>query len=353
MNKSRLIFWVLIAWPLPALIAGALGWAGIWGSGSALTDYLMPIPVAGGALHVPSFVVAGAAMLLLPDLSPAGASRLRALLIGAAIAGVLFLLNLQGLLTALKYDTAMPGRLWDENPLGLFLLCDALMALLFTAATPQRPWLRLELLTLVLVVLPLLLPVSMSMPRPRSANEQAFTAGMSQHGDQRGDEWLMVYTTLDVNAADFHARAEAWAAQPAAMAHPQFHISAEDLALVFTRKPEAARRHDRTQAAATLCLYEDGTPPRWLPGAGDCFSGHENFSERLAIAASARPQDEPADLRHYLAARELCATDRFARVEAGRGLQMTSAFTCEGLPRRRQELRLKFPDEPRLRDAAS
>lgn len=353
MSKSRLILWVLVAWPLPALIAAALGWEGIWGSGSALKDYLIPIPVAGGALHVPSFVVAGVAMLLLPNLSPAGASRLRALLIGAAIAGVLFLLNLQGILTALKSGAAFSGRLWDENPLGLFFVCDALMALLFTAGAPQRPWLRLEVLSLVLVLLPSLLPVGMSMPRTRTADELAFTAGISQHGDKRGDEWLMVYTTLDVNTPEFRSRAEAWAARPAGVAHPQFHVSAEDLALVFTRKAEAAQRFDRTQAEVTLCLYEDGAPPHWLPGAGDCFSGHDSFSERLGKAASARPQDEPAELRRYFAARELCAKDKFASVPSGQGLQVTSAFVCEGLSRDREQLRLKFPDEPRLGDGAS
>lgn len=352
MTKSRLILWILVAWPLPALIGGALGWGGIWGSGSALMDYLIPLPVAGGALHVPSFVVAGVAMLLLPNLSPAGASRLRALLIGAAIAGVLFLLNLQGILTALKNGAALSGRLWDENPLGLFFVCDALMALLFTAGAPQRPWLRLEVLSLVLVLLPSMLPVSMSMPRTRTADELEFTSGMSQHGEQRGDEWLMVYTPLDVNAPDFRSRAEAWVAKPSSMAHPRFHVSVEDLAVLFTRKAEAAQRYDREQAAVTLCLYEDDSPPHWLPGAGDCFSGHDSFSERLGKAARARPQDEPAELRRYFAARELCAKEKFASVAAGQGLQVTSAFVCEGLPREREQLLLKFPDEALLREPA-
>src|SRR5262245_4267905 len=41
----RFFLWLLLAWPTPALIAGALGWKGVWGSGSALADYLIPIPV--------------------------------------------------------------------------------------------------------------------------------------------------------------------------------------------------------------------------------------------------------------------------------------------------------------------
>lgn len=350
MRKTRLLLWILIAWPLPALIAGALGWTGVWGSGSAVADYLIPVPVAGGVLHVPSFVVAGVIMLLFPDFSPAAAARMRALLIGAVLAGGLWLLNLHDLWLAQQTGEKFSGRLWQENPLGLFLLSDAALALLFTAGAEQRPRLRLDILSLVLLLLPSALPLSMA--KPRASADPPFKAGMSQHGEMRGDESLMVFTRLDANAADFRMQAEAWADQPAAMAHPRFHVSAEDMAVMFTRNREAARRINRDQVVATLCLYEDGAPPRWLQGAGDCFSGHQGFSERLARAAGARPQDEPAELRAYLAARELCAQEKFASGEAGRGLQLTSAFICEGLSRRRGELLQKFPDAPQLQEPA-
>ena len=48
---------LIAAWLTPALIAGVLGWTGIWGTGSALVEFLIPVPVAGGVLHVPSFAV--------------------------------------------------------------------------------------------------------------------------------------------------------------------------------------------------------------------------------------------------------------------------------------------------------
>lgn len=41
---------LVIAWFTPAVIAGALGWRGIWGGTSAFADYLIPIPVSGGCL---------------------------------------------------------------------------------------------------------------------------------------------------------------------------------------------------------------------------------------------------------------------------------------------------------------
>lgn len=350
MKRSRLLLWVLMAWPLPALIAAALGWQGVWGSGSALTDYLIPMPVAGGALHVPSFVFCGVLMLLLPDSSAIGAARLRALLLGVLLAGLLWLLNLQDLLLAVKNGESFPRRLFEDNPLGLFLLCDALLALVFTAATPQRPWLRLDLLSLLLLLLPCVLPLYMALPRASADPE--FRGGMSRRGEARGDESLMVFTRLDVLAADFRKRAEAWAERPEVMAHPRFHVDAEDIALLFTRNREAAQRMDAAQVQATLCLYEDGTPPRWLPGAGDCFSDHLGFNERLAAAAGNRPQDEPAELRRYFAALELCATDKPATVPSAQGLQVSSAMICEGLPRRRAELQQRFPDEPRLQAPA-
>jgi len=351
MNKSRLLLWTLIAWPLPALIAGALGWQGVWGSGSALKDYLIPIPVAGGVFHVPTFVLGAVAVMMMPTLGAAGASRLRALILGVALAGVLWLLNLYGLLRSLQDGAPLIGRLWQANPLGLFFICDALLALLFTLAAPQRPWLRLEVLTLVLLLLPSLIPVQMGMPRARTAEERLlqFAAGASQRGQARGDESLMVYTPLDMNAPDFRKRAEMWVEKPGSMAHPRFHISAEDLAVLFTSSRETIQRFNADQAVFTLCLYEDGAPPQWLPGAGDCFSGHASFSERLTAAAAARAPDEAPELRRYFAARELCTTEKFASVPEGQGLQVTSAFVCEGLERDREQLLMKFPDDARLR----
>lgn len=350
MSKLRLLLWILLAWPLPALIAGALGWEGVWGSGSALKDYLIPIPVAGGALHVPSFVVTGVIVLLMPGLGSVAAARLRALLMGMALAGVLWLLNLHDLWLAQQTGVKFSGSPWQQNPLGLFLACDAVMALVFTSGAAQRPRLRLDVLTLLLLLLPTALPLSMA--RPRASADPPFQAGISQRGETRGDEILMVFTRLDTNTADFRRQAEAWTEQPSSMAHPRFHIDAEDMAVMFTRNREAARRLDRAQVEFTLCLYEDGAAPRWLQGAADCFSEHAGFSERLARAASARPRDEPAELRRYLAARELCAKEKFASVESGGGLQVTSALICDGMPRRREEMLQKFPNEPRLLEPA-
>ena len=121
MNKLRLIVFGILAWVVPPLIAGALGWRGVWGSGSALVDYLIPIPVAGGALHVPSFVLLLVLVAWGPRLSAKATGRARALALGAALTGAVLLL---------------PPPEWrpSENPLGLFVVVDALVALLSVRA---------------------------------------------------------------------------------------------------------------------------------------------------------------------------------------------------------------------------
>lgn len=346
MNKIRLVLWLVIGWTVPALIAGALGWKGIWGSGSALTEFLIPLPVAGGVLHVPSFLLATALVYLLPDVSPAAASRLRALLFGLFLAGLLWLLNLDDIVLALKDSQPLPYRLWDANPLGLFVASDALLALFFTMATPQRPWLRLEGWTLLLIALPLALPLQMAMPRPSS--DQPFEARMSRRGHSHGDEELMVFTRLDPAAADFRQRAEAWAGALASMAHPRYHVTAEDVALRFTRSREAAQHMDSSRAEATLCLYEDGTPSRWLPGSGDCFSGHKSFGERLSEAYAQRPPGEPQELRAYFAARHLCDEVKPPKFGDEQGVQLTATFRCGGLDDQRRTLQRKYPGTPGL-----
>ena len=99
---QRRFAWLVIAWTAPALAAGVLGWSGIWGSGSALVDYLIPIPVAGGVLHLPSFIVTTA--LVWP--MRAGSARIAGAgsapwLLGAAAVGLLMMLDTERLLRAI------------------------------------------------------------------------------------------------------------------------------------------------------------------------------------------------------------------------------------------------------------
>lgn len=127
---ARLLLWIVVAWPVPALFAGALGWRGVWGSDSAFVDYLIPVPVAGGAFHTVTLLATTACLLLQRQVPPALAGLARGVLLGIALAAGTFLFDVQG------------GR-WrlSENPLALFVFSDALLAQLFLAAFGGRsPW---------------------------------------------------------------------------------------------------------------------------------------------------------------------------------------------------------------------
>jgi len=345
----RLVIWVLVAWPLPALVAGALGWKGVWGSGSALADFLIPIPVAGGALHVPSFVICGLIFMAMRTAGDRAASHMRAFLIGAALAGVLLLLRLDNLLLAWQTQSTRAGSLWQEDPLGLFLLCDALLALALTALTSHRPWLRFELATVLLVLLPAALPLGMA--ARYSPAGQPFLPGIGRPGPTKMDAIEMVFTRLDVGDPGFRARAEAHVAPM----HPRFSVNSDDMAVLFTRSLDAARAGDLSAAAATLCLYEDGTPARWLPGNGadECFATHTSFSERFERAFAARPATEPPDLKGHMASRAVCVGITPVPIDGDTGgLALSNMRICYRLAEARERLRAKYPEASATLDAA-
>ncbi len=345
----RAVFWVLLAWPLPAVVAGALGWKGVWGSGSALVDYLIPIPVAGGVLHVPSFAICGLIVMALPTAGDAAAARMRAFLIGLAAAGLLMLLRLDDLWLAANTHSTRAGSLWQENPLGLFVLSDALMALAFTALASQRPWLRIEIASLLLVLLPMTLPLGMAMKY--SPAGQPFLPGTSRPGPTKTDVIEFVFTRLDIDGADFRSRAEAHVAPM----HPRFSVNSDDMAVLFTRDLDAARSGDKSAAKATLCLYEDGTPSRFLPGdaSAECFESHVSFSERFEQASAARPAGEPPDIRGHMARRAVCGGAKPVGPDGSTGgLELSSMRLCSRLDEARVALRARYPEAAAMLDAA-
>lgn len=345
MHRLRLALWLMLAWPLPALVAGALGWPSIWGSGSALGDYLVPLPVAGGALHVPSFLLGAWALAALPTLRPPQALLLRATMLGVALAGALWLVNLDAWFLAQQANATLPPLRAQQNPLGLFLLSDGLCALLLGAGAGPAGRARVGPLPLVALLLPMAAPVLMAQPA-RPGGEPFQVSGM-RTGMVLGDMEVPVYTTLDTAAPGFRERALAWAQAWS----PTMSGKADDLALQFTPNFQAARRADASHATATLCLYADGTPPQWHAGAAAeaCFAAHVGFSERFNQALRQRPDGEPNDLRHHFAASEVCQPGAHAAGAAA--LRTPSALqTCESLARAREILRERFPGDARLQE---
>jgi len=281
MSKLRVIGFGILAWTMPPLIAGALGWRGVWGSGSALADYLIPIPVAGGALHVPSFVLLSVLVALGPRLSAKAAGRARALALGAALTGAVLLL---------------PPPEWrlSENPLGLFVTVDALVALLSLLGAPRQPGLRFEAGALLAL---LAVPALGAMVAWRSLGlGDSFVSGNTTLSEDRAFVSVAVEVRGDITRAAMRQRAQEWAMT---LHDPAMKMGTEVAALRF--------RGRETRAAAVLCLYEDGTPLRWLPDEGDCLQGFTTFASRLAMHAASLPSDVPREVREHLAARAACA----------------------------------------------
>ena len=90
-RRMAFVAWAILAWVTPAAIAGALGWKGIWGSGGAFADYLIPFPVAGGVFHLPSFIVVSLVLAKQPWAGRLGGC-VRGLLLAGAGVGIATLL---------------------------------------------------------------------------------------------------------------------------------------------------------------------------------------------------------------------------------------------------------------------
>ena len=133
MSGVRLALWLIVAWVTPAILAGVLGWSGIWGGSGAFGDYLIPIPVAGGALHVPSLVVVTGLLLGVHGSSMGAWSR--PLLIGVSLVAALMMLDLEDLYLSITTDVAGVDFHWRRNPVALFVLCDTLLAQLWLPRT--------------------------------------------------------------------------------------------------------------------------------------------------------------------------------------------------------------------------
>ena len=318
MRTLRIIVFGSLAWLMPPLIAGALGWRGVWGSGSALVDYLIPIPVAGGALHVPSFALLMILVALGPQLSPKAAGRARALALGAMLTGGVLLL---------------PPPEWrlSENPLGLFMAVDALVALLSLLGAPRQPGLRFEAgAVLALLAVPAL--GVMVAWRVLGLGE-AFVSGNATLSEDRALVSVDVGVRGDMAGAGMRQRAQQWAMT---LHDPAMKMGTEVAELRFAGPRSGA-------AAAVLCLYEDGTPARWLPAQGDCLQGYTTFASRLARHAATLPPDAPREVREHLAARAACAEIGWKSAHPISPMTYSADEACMDLQRRGELLAKRHP----------
>jgi hypothetical protein len=293
------------AWVTPALVAGALGWAGIWGSGSALVDFLIPVPVAGGALHVPGFVALAAALAVLPRLSPAGV-RWMALaglaILAAALAGQVDAVRLGAWLTTDYEPYGSPLRL-QENPLLLFVTTDAfwlVIACLSVGGSPApAAWLVAPAVVLVVTGLRL---------GGQVAGDPAFTVGTPMPGPARGDLVVLVHAPGDVDDASLRG----WLDGAGQGLRPWDSVNDEHVAVVFTRSRQLVewRQVERIagpETLATACLYEEDRSIVLAPGYSDCFAGRLTVAERLDALPAAGRTGLGAEVDEWYRRHRLCA----------------------------------------------
>lgn len=302
MNRKLLVLlWGVIAWVTPAAIAGTLDWNGIWGAGNAFADYLIPVPIAGGFLHLPSFVLVSSILLTQPWTGKPGGYERGALLAGALV-GVATLLDLNELQLSASTD-AGGGWSWQEQPLGLFIVTDFLIAQLFVGAfggrwpTGGKEW--ATSLALVLAI-PLIYSAMSLQADPRQRNPLVHTG--SRPGEVRGDESVFYYSKLPPSSDEFRQAASAVLERH----DPRNNINVEDIAIHFFDSLASAQSQDSNRAVYTVCIYQDGTAASWYHGSADCFRDHESFSERLEAAYAAQDSGLPQDVRIWLARRAAC-----------------------------------------------
>lgn len=301
MSKSAFIAFALVLWVTPAVLAGMFGWPGIWGSGSAFGDLIVPAPITGGIFHVPTFVAALVIARLYPGLSDAATAFLRASLIAAALVGLAQLINLERLYLHLTTDLEASAFRLHRNYFGLCLMTDAAVSWLWLSAL-RRPTLRWPFKLSIALLPPLAAATMILATSPRLGED--FLHGRPGHLQQRGDSTFWVYTRLSPDAPGFRAAALAYVDDW----RPERRANTQDLAVYFTDSLHTAREYDPDgEPLATLCLYEDGTPSSWHSGRGDCFTHHENFHERIDRLFDELPAELPRDVRNYRVALEVCS----------------------------------------------
>lgn len=299
MNKWAFVAFAALMWILPALIAGALGWPGIWGGGTAFSDLIIPAPITGGIFHVPSFVIALAIVKAYPTFTEQSAAVARAVLISALVLGLLQLIDLERLVQVITTDVG--GRMFrmEHSYVGLCMASDAIVALSWTMRFPQerQGWLMTSLIILV--------PSAWYVMSDFSGIERVqepFQYGRGDFGETRGDEVLWIYTRMRPNDPAFREQALDYVRE----FRPEQRSNAEDVAVYFTDSLRAARRPEEDRVLATLCLFEDGSADTWHDGKGDCFTEHESFTEAYGARANELSDSVPADVAAYLMFNEFC-----------------------------------------------
>lgn len=115
MTKTNFILWLVAMWVTPAVLGGMMGWPGIWGGGSAFGDLILPVPITGGIVHVPTFILAIIILRAYPKLSAAAVTLVRAGTLGAALIGLAHLVDLDRIYLSASTDLPLRDIPWRRD----------------------------------------------------------------------------------------------------------------------------------------------------------------------------------------------------------------------------------------------
>lgn len=329
-NTPAVLAWLLLAWIAPAAIAGMLGWRGIWGSSSALGDFLIPIPVAGGALHVPSFLLL-AGLVWRTSAPNARPVRLAPIAFaGLALVLLVSQLDFERLNFWLFTDYApsrSPLRL-TGNPLGLFLTSDAVFAtlwLLLRFGIPHtRAWWAVLAVPPVAVIAGIV---------AFATGDPVFKAGIAEHSAAPGNTERMVFTTASFDPALL----QRWYAD-SGIEPPWLDLNAENAAIYFTSSRAALDRRaapDPQLIIATMCLHERDQTQTLVAGKADCFAGYPSFRQRMSDPAIRSRTGLGDDVDRWLTSARLC---RGVNLDIEPSYRIADAEFC-------RDLRRKYPQD--------
>ena len=296
---------LILAWLTPPIIGGMFGWSGIWGGGSAFVDYIIPIPVAGGSLHVPSFIALAIFTVVVSKMHTP-ASRFMAPLIfsvfAITLAAMLEFDRLSAWLFTDYQPAASPLRL-DANPLFLFIASDAfwggVYALKKCQAAPLKSWIAVPVMPVLMVVAVLFF---------QQASGPRFEVGTGFPGSERGEPTRMVYTSSPYDKALF----QAWL-EERSYSFPWNNINVEHEAIIFTRSMQTIKWGVRDSEViqgpdtiATFCLYEEDESITAHQGYHDCFADREVFEETIARLLVTEAPGLGRDIDNWYANIRLC-----------------------------------------------
>lgn len=297
----RAIFLVLM-WISPAIVAGALGWKGIWGGTSAFFDYIIPIPVAGGVFHVPSFVIAAAIMTSMKQY-PASVARLVPLL---AITVFLVAQTLQLDFERLHawmftdFDPARSPIRFGGFPLLLFIASDAIWLTIYSLVNGFVPRKRHVIAVLLLPLL--IVGASAAMYK---AGGPKFDYGYSRELPKRGNGMTLVYASSQYDEALFRE----WYESNDLVTRPWEWHGVENVALYFTSSMQDLKWHKvdiQDNVIATFCIYEEDRSVQMYSGHRDCFSGRVTLREIMNESFDSTDTGLGKEVNRWYAMAKLC-----------------------------------------------